>query len=142
MFEKIENVLNKGGRKQRGKNKLKSRVNITYPQKTLALVANIEIEMKLEQFKQLKSDLTKLLLGEFKIIFTVSPNKPFTKKGILVRMGKGKGKIDHFSCKITRGTICVILVPKLNDGDLETIKPKLIAKLSKYPFLSLKIHTA
>lgn len=136
MFEKIENILNKGGRKQRGKNKLKSRVNITHPINSLALYANQNIEIKLEQFKQMKLDLTKLVEGFYKIIFTVSPNKPFTKKGILVRMGKGKGKIDHFSCNITSGTICIILVPKN-----ETIKgiPIYISKIiRKYPFLSVK----
>ena len=111
MLEKIENRLNKGGRKQRGKKLLKSRVNITYPQHSWAIFANKDVEMRLEQFKQIRSDLTKLLAGQFQIIFTILPNKPFTKKGILVRMGKGKGKIDHFSCNVQSGTVCIKLYP-------------------------------
>lgn len=138
MLEKIENRLNKGGRKQRGKKQLKSRVNITYPINSIAIYANKDVEMKLEQFKQIRSDLIKFVSGQFQIIFTVLPNKPFTKKGILVRMGKGKGKIDHFSCKITSGTVCILLVSKLRENKeeiRETIKNKLERK---YPFLSFK----
>lgn len=139
MLEKIENVLNKGGRKQRGKRSLKKRVNITYPINTIALYANKNKEMRLEQFKQIKSDLTKLVNGLFKIIFTVYPNKTLSKKGILVRMGKGKGKIDHFSHFINTGTICVILVPKTNN--LDNKLPKFIPKIiRKYPFLSVKYY--
>lgn len=138
MLEKIENRLNKGGRKQRGKKQLKSRVNITYPINSIAIYANKDVEMKLEQFKQIRSDLVKFVSGQFQIIFTVLPNKPFTKKGILVRMGKGKGKIDHFSCKLTSGTICILLVSKIRENKeeiRETIKNKLERK---YPFLSFK----
>jgi len=138
MLEKIENRLNKGGRKQRGKKQLKSRVNITYPQHSWAIYANKDVEMKLEQFKQIRSDLVKFVSGQFQIIFTVLPNKPFTKKGILVRMGKGKGKIDHFSCKITSGTVCILLVSKLRENK-EEIRETIRNKLErKYPFLSFK----
>ncbi len=140
MLDKIENRLNKGGRKQRGKKQLKSRVNITYPINSIALFANQDVEMRLEQFKQIKTDLAKLVLGLFKIIFTVLPNKPFTKKGILVRMGKGKGKIDHFSSNVKSGTICIILVSKTTNNEMrETIIDKIENKvLIKYPFLSWK----
>lgn len=146
MLEKIENRLNKGGRKQRGKKQLKSRVNITFPIDTIGLYAKRDIEMRLEQFKQIRSDLVRLVSGQFKIIFTVLPNKPVTKKGILVRMGKGKGKIDHFSSFIKRGTICIILVSNsiLTKERKEEVKEEIIRKLEekvlkKYSFLSLKL---
>ena len=136
MLEKIENRLNKGGRKQRGKKLLKSRVNITYPINSIAIYANKDVEMRLEQFKQIKSDLTKLLSGQFQIIFNVLPNKPFTKKGILVRMGKGKGKIDNFSCNVKTGTVCIILILKEIKGE---IRETIVSKFEKkYPFLTFK----
>lgn len=144
MLEKIENRLNKGGRKQRGRKQLKSRVNITYPIDSIAIYANKDVEMRLEQFKQIRTDLVKLLGGLYQIVFTVLPNKPFTKKGILVRMGKGKGKIDHFSCNIKSGTICINLVSKNKSTGLEIETKKLITEniknnlLVKYSFLSLK----
>jgi len=147
MFEKIENILNKKGRKQRGKRTLKKRVNITYPISTLALFAKINKEIKLEEFKQIKSDLTKLVNGLFKIVFTVSPNKTYTKKGILVRMGKGKGKIDHFSYNITVGTILILLIPKSpivklpkRDSDNNNFSNYLFIHkfLRKYPYLAVK----
>lgn len=138
MLEKIENRLNKGGRKQRGKKLLKSRVNITYPIKSIAIYANKDVEIKLEQFKQIKLDLTKLLLGQFHIIFNILPNKPYTKKGILVRMGKGKGKIDHFSCNVQSGTVCITLKETKLGGEIrETIKSKFERK---YPFLTFKTY--
>lgn len=138
MLEKIENRLNKGGRKQRGKKLLKSRVNITYPINSIAIYANKDVEMKLEQFKQIKSDLTKFLSGEFQIIFNILPNKPFTKKGILVRMGKGKGKIDHFSCNVQSGTVCITLLSKESKGE---IRETIISKFErKYPFLTFKSY--
>lgn len=145
MLEKIENILNKGGRKQRGRKQLKSRVNITYPMGSIAIYANKDVEIRLEQLKQIKSDLTRAnaalgggsMGGQFKIIFSVFPNKPFTKKGILVRMGKGKGKIDHFSCNITSGTICLILMPNPPWGAL-TLGPFIQKFERKYPFLSFK----
>ena len=137
MLEKIR--LNK--RKQRGRKQLKSRVNITYPIDSIAIFANKDVEMRLEQFKQIRTDLVKLLGGLYQILFTVFPNKPFTKKGILVRMGKGKGKIDHFSCNIKSGTLCINLVSKniiekeRKNLIIEKIKNKILVK---YPFLSLK----
>ena len=135
MLEKIENILNKGGRKQRGRKQLKSRVNITYPMGSVAIYANKNVEIRLEQLKQIKSDLTRANTSLFKIIFSVFPNKPFTKKGVLVRMGKGKGKIDHFSCNITSGTICLILIPNKD----QLIQGPFIEKFErKYPFLSFK----
>lgn len=140
MLEKIENRLNKGGRKQRGKKQLKSRVNITFPIDTIGLYARKDIEMKLEQLKQIRSDLLRLVSGQYKIIFTVLPNKPVTKKGILVRMGKGKGKIDHFSAFIKTGTICIILVSKeRKEEEKEEIIKRIEERIiKKYSFLSLK----
>jgi hypothetical protein len=38
MIEKIESILNAKGRKQRGKIKLKKRVNITFPQNSIAII--------------------------------------------------------------------------------------------------------
>lgn len=136
MLEKIENRLNKGGRKQRGKKLLKSRVNITYPVNSIAICANKDVEIRLEQLKQIRTDLTRLLSGQYQIIFTIVPNKPFTKKGLLVRMGKGKGKIDHFSCNVKSGTVCLILV--LKDPKAE-IRETIVSKFErKYPFLIFK----
>ena len=137
MIEKIESILNAKGRKQRGKIKLKKRVNITFPQNSIALIANKNINLTIEQLKIIKLDITKTTIGLYNILFQVLPNKPITKKGILVRMGKGKGKIDTFSCKIAENTICIILKPKiLNIKNIDTTI--LTSFLKKYPFFSKK----
>lgn len=44
---------------------------------------------------------------KIKIIFNIVFDNPLTKKGLGVRMGKGKGKLDSFLCNIRSG--CVFL---------------------------------
>lgn len=144
MFDKLENILIKEGRKQRKKKTLKKRVNITYPLSSIAIFAKKNKNIKLEEFKQIKTDLTKLVNGQFNIIFTVSPNKTYTRKGILVRMGKGKGKISYLSHYITAGTILLILIPKtpfVQFSSNESINSKytfLSKFIRKYPYLAVK----
>lgn len=59
--------------------------------------------------KQLES-VRKLMFRVLKkrkvnIMFGVAFNNPLTKKGLGVRMGKGKGKLDSFVCNINAGRI-------------------------------------
>ena len=147
----------KGGkRKQRGKIQLKKRVNITTPQGTAAIYVKKNVTLSLEQFNIIKSDLALLLaftgeackdnsllynnelLLQSKVnppkggpVFKVFPNKPVTSKGILVRMGKGKGKIVTFSRKIPLGTVCILLPFMPSDF-------KVAAFLKKHPFFGVK----
>jgi len=138
MLEKIQQ--NCSQRKQKGKLKLKKRVNITYPyfKNTFAIFTNKPISLKFELFKRIKLDLTKILSPYFNIIYTVTPNKPITNKGILVRMGKGKGKIKTFGTRVSQGTICIFLVPlKSNPSGFDGTN-FLSSFFRKYPFFSLK----
>ena len=56
----------------------------------IAIYANKDVEMRLEQFKQIRSDLNKLLAGQFQIIFNLLPNKPLPKKEYLLEWEKVK----------------------------------------------------
>ena len=122
-------------RKQKGRLKLKKRVNITYPlvgKYNLALVVKKTINLTLEQFKIIKLDLTRASQGLFKFYFTVKPNKPVTLKGILVRMGKGKGKIKSHRVKLETGTIAIVVKTTNSNSSYLT------SFLKKYPFFTIK----
>ena len=122
-------------RKQKGRLKLKKRVNITYPMAgkySLALFVNKTINLTLEQFKIIKLDLTRASQGLFQFYFTVKPNKPVTLKGILVRMGKGKGKIKSYRVRLETGTIVIVIKTSYNNINY------ISSFLKKYPFFSIR----
>jgi large subunit ribosomal protein L16 len=43
--------------------------------------------------------------GAGKIWIKIFPSKPVTKKPAETRMGKGKGELDHWVCKVKRGKV-------------------------------------
>ena len=131
MFERIQEKLTRV--KQRGKIQLKKRVNITTPGH-ISIYVKKSVTLSIEQFKNIKSDLTQIFsttpISPMKVIFLVTPNKPVTSKGILIRMGKGKGKIVSFCRKIPQGTVCILLYGGSN--------PNFGSFFKKYPFFAIK----
>lgn len=73
-----------------------------------------------ELLETMKKDLNSIvILGSkinklFQIVTKIRPNVTFTQKGILVRMGKGKGKIKTIGLYLVSGTICFQLIPISN----------------------------
>jgi large subunit ribosomal protein L16 len=61
------------------------------------------------QYKSIYLCINKIIKKSGQINFNIFPHLPISKKPIEVRMGKGKGKVDHwvFNCKIGF-TICEI----------------------------------
>jgi large subunit ribosomal protein L16 len=49
--------------------------------------------------------MTRFVQRSGKIWIRVFPDKPITKKGAEVPMGKGKGSVDHFVVPLRRGRI-------------------------------------
>lgn len=101
-----------------------------------------------EQLKSIKMDLLTpkgllegSLLKQFKIKILMKPNKVLTNKGILVRMGRGKGKIRTFVQYLPLGTKCIILIPKkniiINTSVISKILNKFIIKYSFFTFTYL-----
>jgi ribosomal protein L16/L10AE len=99
---------------------------------SLALFVNKTINLTLEQFKIIKLDLTRASQGLFQFYFTVKPNKPVTLKGILVRMGKGKGKIKSYRVRLETGTIVIVIKTSYNNINY------ISSFLKKYPFFSIR----
>lgn len=112
----------------------------------ICIIARKNHRITEEQLKSIKMDLLtpKGLTGGklvkfFKIKITMIPNKVLTNKGILVRMGKGKGKVKTSVLYLTRGTVCIELKPKLD----MTFNPLVLSKILdlfilKYSFFSYK----
>lgn len=120
--------------KHKGKIKLQKRVNIVKGQEEIALITKKRILITEAQYKIMKSDLIKGLQLEglnIPIIFKFHPSKPFTSKGILVRMGKGKGKIKYYGTYLPENTICVIIRVKEKPNYLNNF-------IKKYSFIKVK----
>lgn len=135
--------------------KLKTRyINISGPRinkEHIIIFANKNIRITQEQIKSIKTDLTSIKgltggkLKDVTLKINLIPNKVLTNKGILVRMGKGKGKMKTLAKYLTKGTICIELIPgpvKINKTS-EQINYKVLNKIitkftKKYTFFSFK----
>jgi ribosomal protein L16/L10AE len=71
----------------------------------------------------------------FNIDIRIVPNKVLTSKGILVRMGHGKGKIKSKFVYITRGTV-IIQLTKISNVPITSSMFDNFFK--KYPYLDFK----
>lgn len=129
--------------------KLKTRyLNISGPRinkDQIIIFANRNVRITQEQIKSIKTDLTSIKglsggkLNFFNIKFNILPNKVLTNKGILVRMGKGKGKIKTLAKYLTKDTRCIELIPKKNILLNYKVIYKILTKFTKkYTFFSFK----
>ena len=61
--------------------------------------------LKNTQIESVRVILAKKLRRGGKLWIRIFPNKSFTKKPAEVRMGKGKGDLDHWGCVVRRGKV-------------------------------------
>jgi large subunit ribosomal protein L16 len=57
------------------------------------------------QLKTLRQSILKIIKKKGRLNLYVFPQTPITKKPIEIRMGKGKGNVDHWVAKIKAGTV-------------------------------------
>ncbi len=57
------------------------------------------------QIEAARRAMTRFVKRDGKIWIRIFPNKPITKKGTEVGMGKGKGSVDHFVAVVETGRI-------------------------------------
>jgi ribosomal protein L16/L10AE len=111
----------------------------------ICIIAKKNHRITEEQLKSIKMDtltpkglLEGKLIKIFKIKIMMKPNKVLTNKGILVRMGKGKGKVKTNVLYLTTGSVCIILKPKnnitLNTSVISKILNKFILKYSFFTY--------
>ena len=66
-------------------------------------------QLKSNHFKAIKLTINKIIKKRGRVTFNIHPQTPISKKPIEVRMGKGKGNVNHWVYKVRPGTpICFI----------------------------------
>ncbi len=81
------------------------------------------------QLEAARQAVTRRMKRQGQIWIRVFPNKPVTKKPAEVRMGKGKGDIEHYVARITPGRI----IFEAEGVDLATAKEALRLASQKLP---------
>ena len=84
------------------------------------------------QIESARVALTRFMKREGKVWIRISPDKPITSKPAEVRMGKGKGALDHWVAVIKPGTIMF----EVDGVPVETAKETLRLAAQKLPVLT------
>jgi large subunit ribosomal protein L16 len=83
------------------------------------------------QIETLRQTVTKIIKKAGRVIINAFPQTPISKKPIEVRMGKGKGGVDHWVFKVKPGyVLCEIITDnhEIAISALETVQKKLNIK--------------
>jgi large subunit ribosomal protein L16 len=81
------------------------------------------------QIEAARIAMTRHMKREGQVWIRIFPDTPITKKPAEVRMGKGKGALDHWVCKIKPGRILY----ELEGVDMETAQEALRLAAQKLP---------
>jgi len=84
------------------------------------------------QIEAARIALTRYMKREGKVWIRVFPDKPITSKPLEVRMGKGKGALDHYVCPIKPGKIMF----ELDGVPIEVAQEALRLAAQKLPVLT------
>lgn len=85
------------------KNYINHKNNLIYS--TNAIIATQPSFITASQLEAITLKLKRILKRKGKIIHRVFPHQSVTKKPQEVRMGKGKGNVSHWVCKVGGGTV-------------------------------------
>lgn len=80
--------------------------------------------------------LSKRLKKISQVHFPIFPHLPVTKKPLEVRMGKGKGAVDHWSCNVYSGTTLI----EIAGSNMPKIERCLVFIQSKLPIKTRIIY--
>jgi large subunit ribosomal protein L16 len=81
------------------------------------------------QIEAARIAMTRRMKREGQVWIRIFPDTPITNKPAEVRMGKGKGALDHWVCKIKPGRILY----EIDGVDIETAKEALRLAAQKLP---------
>jgi len=73
--------------------------------KTLKIISLDSGRVSAKQLNSIKLLIKKSIKKKGHVIFKIFPQTPITKKPSEIRMGKGKGNVDHWVSKLKVGTI-------------------------------------
>lgn len=74
------------------------------------------------ELKTLRQSLNKTLKKRANILIKTFPDKPITKKPLEIRMGKGKGAVNHWVSQIKPGTLLVEIETKFMISAIKALK--------------------
>ncbi len=89
---------------RRGNKGVATRIN-TMAFGTVGVVATTHSWVTSRQIESARRVLTRYVRRGGKVWIRIFPDRPVTKKGSEVPMGKGKGAPDHYVCTVKPGTI-------------------------------------
>lgn len=95
-------------KQQKGKSFLKINSKISSVNTSFNFIALKTLDagrLTTNQLKTLRQSILKIIKKRGRLNLCVFPQTPITKKPIEIRMGKGKGNVDHWIAKIKPGTI-------------------------------------
>jgi large subunit ribosomal protein L16 len=84
------------------------------------------------QIEAARIAMTRYMKREGKVWIRIFPDKPITSKPLEVRMGKGKGGLDHYVCPIKPGRMLF----ELDGVPIEVAKEALRLAAQKLPVLT------
>lgn len=122
-------------KQQKGKlfNKINSSNTNLYQLKTgsIGLKAISYARLSSKQIEALRQTISKFVKKSGRVVINAFPSTPITKKPIEVRMGKGKGNVDHWVFKVKPGfVLCEIVTDNIDLAltSLEVVQKKLNMK--------------
>jgi large subunit ribosomal protein L16 len=89
---------------------------------SIGLVATTSGRITENQLESIKQNVNRTIkkFGTLKI--NIFPQSPITKKPLEIRMGKGKGSVDHWAFKLTSGVIILEIKTTFTDIGLKALK--------------------
>jgi len=69
------------------------------------LVSKNSAKITAKHIESCRLGVRRIIKREGEVFFRVFPHIPVTKKPSEVRMGKGKGSVDHFICRVSSNTV-------------------------------------
>jgi len=122
-------------KQQKGKSTLRINKNISFSKQisgSILLKATTAGFLTSNEVKTLRQTIQKALKKRGRLKLNIYPQTPVTKKPLEIRMGKGKGAVDHWIFKVRPGMI-------LLEVETEFILPAI--RSLKLAQIRLSVHT-
>ncbi|MEL6123348.1 MAG: 50S ribosomal protein L16, partial [Bacteroidota bacterium] len=122
-------------KQQKGRNRGLARRGSTISFGSFALKAVTSGRITSRQIESARIAMTRYMKREGKVWIRIFPDKPITSKPLEVRMGKGKGALDHYVAQIQPGRILF----EMDGVPMETAVEALRLAAQKLPVLTKTI---
>jgi large subunit ribosomal protein L16 len=119
-------------KQQKGKDKGIAHRGSTIAFGSFGLKATTGARLTNRQIESARIAMTRFMKREGKVWILIFPDKPITSKPAEVRMGKGKGSLDHYIAVVKPGRIMF----ELDGVPLETAQEALRLAAQKLPVLT------